>query len=507
MVAFLQNRKLAILIAVALVGVLAFACGSQPKPPPSVEPPAEISQIEPLPGVPIEDIEDLEGVSIVTRHSQKEATPPVKVVNSDPFMPSQPPNTSSIVFVDDGRLHTSALDGSGVRSLVSNITDATFPQWSPDGNRITFLSGDSLYSVAPDGSDLREIANTEYGFWSALWSPSGSHIAIYNGSLFLIEPDGSNLTRYPYSDIDPQDLELQIYSPYGGPQHVDVGRGWWTKDGSGLAYIDGDFAINDVTVFNTCDNTVQFCSDWASYSYREFESGTINIYTTDDSGANIRQVTHFPTTESADNVYLKGLNWSPDGSRISFVRSSEGAGLRGYSLYTVAIDGTNLRHLSDASDVHHYKWSPDGSRIVFAKWTGEHNTELFSIAADGTDLQQLTHLNENIADFEWSPDGSQFHFFSSADRISWWSTDELPLTSETDFEQVQPVDVDPHPRINDLDWIREWEIVEDRIIVAAGEHLVHVYTVTLDGAKAQQLTENAGSRRGDVHYDVWWDGD
>jgi Tol biopolymer transport system component len=54
------------------------------------------------------------------------------------------------------------------------------PQWSPDGSRILF--GDpagSLWLINPDGSNLSEIfaggADNGYAI-SAAWSPDGSHI-------------------------------------------------------------------------------------------------------------------------------------------------------------------------------------------------------------------------------------------------------------------------------------------------------------------------------------------
>ena len=59
-------------------------------------------------------------------------------------------------------------------------------------------------------------------------------------------------------------------------------------------------------------------------------------------------------------------------------------------------------------------WSPDGSRIAFAR-TVEGNTDVYSVAADGMDLQRLTTDLGVDTDPWWGPDGSRVTFASDRD--------------------------------------------------------------------------------------------
>jgi Tol biopolymer transport system component len=83
------------------------------------------------------------------------------------------PLSGTVMIVD--------LDGLAVHQVTPNgMVVQCCPQWSPDGSRILF--GDpagSLWLINPDGSNLSEIfaggADNGYAI-SAAWSPDGSHI-------------------------------------------------------------------------------------------------------------------------------------------------------------------------------------------------------------------------------------------------------------------------------------------------------------------------------------------
>ena len=50
------------------------------------------------------------------------------------------------------------------------------------------------------------------------------------------------------------------------------------------------------------------------------------------------------------------------------------------------------------------KWSPDGKWIVFLSKRGE-KTQIQAISLVGGEAFQVTHTENNINDFEWSPEG------------------------------------------------------------------------------------------------------
>jgi Tol biopolymer transport system component len=92
--------------------------------------------------------------------------------------------------------------------------------------------------------------------------------------------------------------------------------------------------------------------------------------------------------------------WSPDGRKIAF----EGGSSRRY-IYTVRVDGTDLRRLTRSGDPHGPAWSPDGKKIAFVSWSpGSAPNKLYVIDADGTGQRRLTLMAPNEA--SWSPNGA-----------------------------------------------------------------------------------------------------
>jgi TolB protein len=115
--------------------------------------------------------------------------------------------------------------------------------------------------------------------------------------------------------------------------------------------------------------------------------------------------------------------WSPDGTQLVFQRIDRTASSEVGVLFTVRVDGTNLRQVTpSAFDVNDPDWSPDGALIVFqspaeANQGGEEN--IFTIGPDGTGLSQLTGGLSSHRGFQgtfhpsWSPDGTQLVFSHS----------------------------------------------------------------------------------------------
>jgi len=93
-------------------------------------------------------------------------------------------------------------------------------------------------------------------------------------------------------------------------------------------------------------------------------------------------------------------------------------------VFTVGLDGSGRRALTpnctDAgvcdrgSEYGFAQWSPDGTRLAFMGRPDMNQSEyhIFVVNADGTDLRQLTHANDN-QDPQWAPDGSAIVFWSS----------------------------------------------------------------------------------------------
>jgi Tol biopolymer transport system component len=112
-----------------------------------------------------------------------------------------------------------------------------------------------------------------------------------------------------------------------------------------------------------------------------------------------------------------GAEWSPDGSRIVLSRRESEQPFSFHSTLWVAdADGSNLRRLTvnpigqDDQDPH---WSPDGTRIAFMRGSGRGGSDtpdVWVIDADGRNAKGLTPSNFADSSPDWSQDGGRLAF-------------------------------------------------------------------------------------------------
>ena len=209
----------------------------------------------------------------------------------------------------------------------------------------------------------------------------GEGVAEYGGSLYTIRDDGTNLTLLSPSPGDGGLL--------GGDRLAYDASPAVSRDGSRVAYATlrdsdeaGEFGIATVDVE---------------------ERGGLLFF---GGGRERRQLT--PTDREVDME----PSWSPDGSRIAFLRDGR--------LHTMAPDGADVRSL--APDIEAVReppaWSPDGTRLAFRRWDRAGGaTELYVMGADGSNLTLVAtglpdagRPNRGPA---WSPDGRHLAYVRS----------------------------------------------------------------------------------------------
>jgi Tol biopolymer transport system component len=101
--------------------------------------------------------------------------------------------------------------------------------------------------------------------------------------------------------------------------------------------------------------------------------------------------------------------WSPDGTRIAFVRWVGDAP----DIFVVGADGANLVRLTDNPGQDFAPtWSPDGSTIAFLS-ERDGALSAYLMDADGADQRSFVGLPGDVASLDWSPDGASIAF----DRI------------------------------------------------------------------------------------------
>jgi dipeptidyl aminopeptidase/acylaminoacyl peptidase len=118
-------------------------------------------------------------------------------------------------------------------------------------------------------------------------------------------------------------------------------------------------------------------------------------------------------------ILVSDARISPDADKIVFCRTiSADKNKKNRSLWLTNIKtGKSFQFTSGDSDSHP-RWSPDGSKIAFIRSVKDAPSQIFVISLDGGEAQALSKLPEGaIADFKWAPDSKSiaFRFREAAD--------------------------------------------------------------------------------------------
>src|SRR4051794_34014891 len=90
-------------------------------------------------------------------------------------------------------------------------------------------------------------------------------------------------------------------------------------------------------------------------SDRDAPSRQSDIYTMNADGAGVTRLTTYPGNDNE-------AAWSPDGSKIAFVRDAQ--------VFTMNADGGNQVPISGSDGASDPSWSPDGTKLVFSGYRG-----------------------------------------------------------------------------------------------------------------------------------------
>ena len=209
--------------------------------------------------------------------------------------------------------------------------------------------------------------------------------------------------------------------------------------------------------------------------------GDWDIYSMDEKGDNLLQLTNHRTTDEYPA-------FSPDGRRIAFNSN------RGLSpeLYVMDSDGNNVTRLThDSFPKSRPSWSPDGKRIAFSSFRLDvGNSEIYAMDADGANEKNLSQHEMQDVVPSWSPDGSQIAFVSAhnlgafdARHIFVMNTDgkgRRNLTEDTGLtDSFSPT----------------WSPDGSKIAFSSRFIFVgyDIYVMTAEGKKLERLTEEGNS--------------
>ena len=124
---------------------------------------------------------------------------------------------------------------------------------------------------------------------------------------------------------------------------------------------------------------------------------TRHLYLMNADGTDRHRVTDDPGLEMAPS-------FSPDGTRIAYAGDA--------GLFTIALDGTDRVQITSGPDFKP-QYTPDGSKIVFESTRGGLISAIWSMDADGSNLERLTPGRLRAGGADISPDGQHIVFFNN----------------------------------------------------------------------------------------------
>jgi TolB protein len=247
-------------------------------------------------------------------------------------------------------------DGEDQHAITRLGSISISPRVSPDNSRVAFSSlGKEGWSIRMYSLELGRMVNFTSPAGTTLspaWSSDGSKLAFSSSKtgdpeIYTSDASGGALSRV---------------TAFRGP---DVSPVWNPKSNGQIAWVSG-------------------------------RSGLPQIYIMDSDGANVQRMT--------DGGYAISPSWSPNGQFLAFSWNRKyGPGAPGgQDIYIMDIASKRwiqLTHDSGSNDFP--SWSPDGRHLVFQRQDGGR-TEIWSMLADGTEQQELTHDGWNaMPNWSW----------------------------------------------------------------------------------------------------------
>lgn len=225
--------------------------------------------------------------------------------------------------------------------------------------------------------------------------------------------------------------------------------------------------------------------------------GSTGVFVMDADGTDVRRLTTNPSGMD------ESPSWSPDGSRIVFSRSTfvtttpDPVATRARrDLYTIGSDGTGLAKLiGGPTDDFGPQWSPDGSRLGFVRFVDpasqgpEGTPQVWVLRLDGSEPEeQLTELEGGTFRFAWSPDAARL-VLDAGCKVH---------VVEVDGGAVSEVTFGP---VIQCPWDPSWSPDGTKIVFAAGPDEDHdIFVANADGTRVVRLTGPAGHD----NQASWW---
>ena len=160
--------------------------------------------------------------------------------------------------------------------------------------------------------------------------------------------------------------------------------------GADICLLDPDNPSNVTNLTNngltSLEETPVWSPDGTYIAFISRLNGTRNVYVMNPTpGPGVDVTVARRITPYTDGGFLGEPAWSPDGSKIAFVR---GTAESNRSISVAAADGTTGTPPLIAEHGEHPSWSPDGGKITYA-----YQRQIFTKDADGTGFADRLRLS------------------------------------------------------------------------------------------------------------------
>jgi TolB protein len=296
-----------------------------------------------------------------------------------------------------GKRYLATVDEGGARKIAHEFAAdiiTLFGGQSLFGTHIYFTSDRTghkeIWMMDPDGKNQRQITRFNSISTYPTPSPDGSKVAFTSWvkgqpAIFVFSVDPVRDLRYynqaasvnQAGSFTPDGKQIVYASSAGTGRCCRIFAA--NLDGTGFRPISSSSTIEVEPKVNPKTGTdIVFSSG---------RSGPQQVYRMSMDGADLERLT--PGIGEASNA-----SWHPDGQRIAFAWT-QGYATGAFNIFTMNVATKEYVQLTHGDGKNENpSWAPDGVHLAFAKTRGR-SSQIYTMLADGTQLQPLTSLGQN----------------------------------------------------------------------------------------------------------------